>query len=85
MKSSQEKAEELVEKFKFETKRSEIINDILLGDISVIFKHYKAKQCALMAVDEVLWEIIKYADNSKEYVTENAKFWNEVKQEIEKL
>ena len=80
-----EKAEELVEKFKFETKRSEIINDILLGDISVIFKHYKAKQCALMAVDEVLWEIIKYADNSKEYVTENAKFWNEVKQEIEKL
>jgi hypothetical protein len=44
-----------------------------------------AKQCAIIAVDEILWEIIKYADNSKEYVTENAKFWNEVKQEIEKL
>jgi hypothetical protein len=45
----------------------------------------KAKQCALIAVDEILWEIIKYADNSKEYVTENAKFWQEVKQEIQNL
>jgi hypothetical protein len=44
-----------------------------------------AKQCALIAVDEILWEIIKYADNSKEYVTENAKFWQEVKTEIQKL
>jgi hypothetical protein len=44
-----------------------------------------AKTCALIAVDEILWEIIKYADNSKEYVTENAKFWQEVRQEIEKL
>jgi len=48
-------------------------------------KKEKAKQCALIAVDEILWEIIKYADNSKEYVTENVKFWEEVKQEIEKL
>jgi hypothetical protein len=46
---------------------------------------YAAKQCALIAVDEILWEIIKYADNSKEYVTENAKYWQEVKSEIEKL
>jgi hypothetical protein len=49
-----EKAYELVEKFKFETKRSEIVNDLLLGDISVVFKHFKAKQCALIAVDEML-------------------------------
>ena len=43
------------------------------------------KQCALIAVDEILWEIIKYADNSREYVVENSKYWEEVKQEIEKL
>lgn len=44
-----------------------------------------AKECALIAVDEILWEIIKYADNSKEYVIENSKYWEEVKQEIKKL
>ena len=44
-----------------------------------------AKQCALICVDEILWEIIKYADNSKEYVVENSQYWQEVKQEIEKL
>jgi hypothetical protein len=44
-----------------------------------------AKKCALIAVDEILWEIIKYADNSKEYVTENTNYWEEVKQEIELL
>lgn len=44
-----------------------------------------AKRAALIAVDEILWEIIKYADNSKEYVIENLKYWQEVKQEIEKL
>ena len=44
-----------------------------------------AMRCALIAVDEILWEIIKYADNSKEYVIENSKYWEEVKQEIEKL
>jgi hypothetical protein len=71
-----EKAEELVEKFKFETKRSEIINDILLGDISVIFKHYKAKQCALIAVDEIL---------KNSHTSVFTVYWHEVKQEIEKL
>lgn len=45
----------------------------------------RAKQCALIAVDEILWEIIKYADNSKEYVTENTNYWEKVKQEIELL
>ena len=44
-----------------------------------------AKECALIAVDEILWEIIKYADNSREYVVENSKYWQEVKQEIEAL
>ena len=49
------------------------------------FEHEYAKQCALIAVDEILWEIVKYADNSREYVVENSLFWQNVKQEIEKM
>jgi hypothetical protein len=44
-----------------------------------------SKQCALIAVDEILWEIIKYSDNSSKYVVKNSEYWQEVKQEIEKL
>ena len=62
-----EKAKELVDKFNYESKHYLMLD---------------SKQCALLVVDEILWEIIKYADNSKEYVIENAKFWQEVKQEI---
>lgn len=83
---AKEKAKELVEKFKFETKQSEIINDIILGDVSVIFQHHKAKQCALIAVDEILnaldSERIIYGS---EYRFEENTYWEEVKQEIEKL
>jgi hypothetical protein len=79
MKSSQEKAEELVEKFKFETKRSEIINDILLGDISVMFKHYKAKQCAIIAVEEILEQFEDKCTDSRYY------YFVDVKIELEKL
>lgn len=64
---AKEKAKELVDKFNYESKHYLMLD---------------AKQCALLMVDEILWEIIKYADNSKEYVIENSKFWQEVKQEI---
>jgi hypothetical protein len=74
-----EKAEELLEKFKFETKRSEIINDILLGDISVIFKHHKAKQCALIAVDG-MYDIASENNN-----VQQMNYLVDIKQEIEKL
>jgi len=82
-----EKAEELVEKFKFETKRSEVINDILLGDISVVFKHYKAKQCALISVDEVQRLIKDLSNCSYRFISiiDEMNFWQEVKQEIQKL
>jgi hypothetical protein len=83
MKSSQEKAEELVEKFKFETKRSEIINDILLGDISVIFKHYKAKQCALISIDEQISLLLNMSPHM--VFPKQVSYLQEVKQEIEKL
>ena len=67
-----EKAIELVAKYKSQS-----------FGITTNFQHFK--QCALIAVDEILWEIIKYADNSREYVVENSKYWQVVKQEIEKL
>ena len=79
--TAKEKAKELVDKFKFETKQSEIINDIILGDISVIFQHHKAKQCALIAVDELIIEKNKW-ENGSFYTS---KYWDYVKQEIEKL
>ena len=79
-----EKAEELVEIFKFETKESEITNDIILGSLSVIFKHHKAKQCALIAVDMVI-RCCKDYDEVHENYTTQVDHWNEVKQEIDKL
>jgi hypothetical protein len=61
--NSKEKAKELVDKFKLSTGANTKINI------------YVAKQCALIAVDEILehcYEVMK-------------PFWQEVKQEIEKL
>jgi hypothetical protein len=66
-----EKAVELVQKFRIHQPVWEVEEDSI--------------QCALIAVDEILWEIIKYADNSREYVVENSNYWEEVKQEIQKL
>ena len=67
-----EKALELIQKYNL------VVLDTALGG-----SNQRVKQCALIAVDEILWEIIKYADNS--YVIENSKYWEEVKQEIKKL
>ena len=41
---------------------------------------YEAKQCALVAVDEILDQWEYYA-----HIPEEGLFWQEVKQEIEKL
>lgn len=57
-----EKAEELVDKY---------------HNLRILFR-VEAKQCALIAVDEIL-EVIYYEGRS-EYI-----YWQEVKQEIEKL
>jgi hypothetical protein len=64
-------------------KAKELVNKYWITDFDIYEE--ESKQCALILVDEILWEIIKYADNSKEYVTENVKFWQEVKEEILKL
>lgn len=71
----QEKAQELVNKFQFETKESELLNQIIIGDMSVRFSIHMAKICALIAVDECIGTCVE----SMIY------FWVEVKHEIEKL
>ena len=69
-----EKAQELVDKFRI---------NVLDYEGSGL-NTFKAKQCALIAVDEILWHIIKYSDSSKEYVIENSEYWQEVKHELNK-
>jgi len=89
-----EKAKELINKFNFETKQSEIINDIILGDISVKFKEHQLKKCALILCDEFVndW-IIRFDELKQEQKlnitidqmiekSKTVKFWQQVKQEI---
>ena len=62
---SKDKAEELVDKYR----------NSIMSFLSDNMKDMNAKQCALIAVDEILehcYEVMK-------------PFWQEVKQEIEKL
>jgi len=60
-----EKAEQLFNRFYFDT---------LLNELK------DAKDCALIAVDEILFIVLKYNDTQPEVT-----YWKEVKQEIEKL
>ena len=43
-------------------------------------RNYWSKQCALIAVDEIIFVVSKYNDTQAE-----VSYWQEVKQEIEKL
>lgn len=80
--SPKEKALELIGNMGFSTG---ISMDAQTGEFHPMYRNQYAKECALIAVDEILWEIVKYADNSREYVVENSLFWQNVKQEIEKM
>jgi hypothetical protein len=73
MKTPTEKAKELIEKY--------LKLDIEIGgqhDGYLTMKMHDAKQCALIAVDEILNAVTTIADKKYEY-------WQEVKTEIEKL
>jgi hypothetical protein len=64
-------------------KAHELINKFLLysddGDLkNKYWKIRNSKQCALIAVDEIL-------NGSRLFYFEDYKYWQEVKQEIEKL
>ena len=74
----QDKAKELVEKFI----QHMPLEDAEHGVTETMFLQYeKAKQCALIAVDEIIeWERINFGTNTKA-----TDYWQQVKQEIEKL
>jgi hypothetical protein len=72
----QDKAKELVSKFTF------------LSYPESNMKFYNPKQCALIAVDEIIdqWEYIDtYIADLGGKLNLNLHFWQQVKQEIEKL
>lgn len=81
----EEKAEELVfdkfylvnsESIKLETGEYDLVFSLSLDD---------AKQCALIAVDEILKVIKKNFINNVALHNGELSYWDEVKQEIEKL
>jgi hypothetical protein len=72
----QEKAIELVNKFKYNTRAYS--EDKQWEDTA-----YNAKQCALIAVDEIL--DIDCFDMSEEHFDNHIEYWKEVKQEITQL
>jgi hypothetical protein len=74
-----EKAEELVDKFHIKVYVSFIENSIP-SVINALMLYNSAKQCALIAVDEII-EFMSPMVHSKQAYD----YWDEVKQEIEKL
>jgi ferritin-like protein len=48
-----------------------------------VFQNYYAKECALLAVDEIIDATKGMVDEDNGYSTDS--YWQEVKQEIEKL
>jgi hypothetical protein len=66
-----EKAEELVDKFNYESKHYLMLD---------------AKQCALIAVDEIIKECCKSSEKKDaKYQDERINYWQQVKHEIENI
>jgi len=76
-----EKAIKLVDKMGFSTSYT---IDNTSGQSTPIYKNQYAKQCAIIAVDEIIELLL---DFSKGYYTfsNNLKYYEEVKEEINKL
>ena len=70
--TTKEKAKELFDKFRVK------VHD---RDGTSAMNGFEAKQCALIAVDE----IIKYSPNKPDYEFDPIEYFNKVKQEIENL
>ena len=73
-----EKAKELIKRYYRDS-------DLLVEDLSWI----QAKECALIMVDEIIDALAEYDDRNNTYELQNMdrdfNYWQEVKQEIEKL
>jgi hypothetical protein len=78
MMTPKEKAKELVNKYL----RTYPIYDN--PTVVISYTYNEAKQCALIAVDEIIKAIPDASDDNSPYNHE-LKYWQEVKQEIEKL
>jgi hypothetical protein len=50
-----------------------------------VFQNYYAKQCALLAVDEMIKGLVEEDERANFDISHLWEFWKEVKQEIEKL
>ena len=74
-----EKVKELIEKMLVHQPMS------IKHNVSEEQLRYNAKQCALICVDEMLKERLNIYNRSSDYNTERILFYQEVKQEIEKL
>lgn len=74
-----EKAEDLVNKFIKLTSKHEKLETAGLGAITL------AKQCALIAVDEIIQELDHLPFDDQDFGTFKMKYWQEVKKEIERL
>jgi hypothetical protein len=73
-----QKAQELINKFINPTIKWNPINGVgYFNDINA------AKECAMIAVDMVIWNIEPSV--SMDVISARIKYWQEVKQEIEKL
>ena len=72
--SSRDKAKELVNKFIEHTQEWDEL-DGYVNDI------YKAKQCALIAVDEVIENLVELSNGEFTFI-HNVEYWQEVKKEI---
>ena len=67
----QEKAQELVDKFNYESKHYLMLD---------------AKQCALIAVDEIIKECCKSSEKKDaKYQDERINYWQQVKHEVNNL
>ena len=69
---------------KAKEKAKEMYDKMLNSDIMNMTKHC-AKHCALIAVDEIISLMIKFNGRHIENNLTEIKYWEEVKQEIEKL
>ena len=71
--SPKEKAEELFDKMMYH----------IMYNCQPTLSEMVAKQCALIAVDEIIEEVVESADNEVKFM--RVIYWEKVKQEIEKL
>ena len=76
----QEKTKDLVEQFIEHTVEWDKIKEVAFDS------EFHAKQCALIAVDEILDELSEIVMvTSSKYIIKHINYYQEVKQEIEKL